>query len=364
MKKNFCIGQVEKKVGENGEDIFSIIASTSAVDRQGDVVDQKGWELGNFMKNPVLVWAHDYSQLPIGKVVSAQVVKGKLVADFVFASQEMNPFAQQVKSLYMEGFLNASSVGFIPLERQGNTITKAELLELSLVPVPANQEALRLAMSKGLNVDFVEAALEKGAVAEEVTAEENMDMKYENWSEMSEILSALWTVYFNKDTPVDQWSSLLTETITLLQALADGTEVEGTEEKGIVAKAISPESLKAFEEATAQKAGATLSKNSLEIIGKAMEAMNQGCTHLQSLVDSCKPKEAGVEDVAEVETKETEVPVDAAKAGGAEGEETVTLTAKEILEHAQTMLRTNAKANEGVLSIVNSFLAKKADISA
>lgn len=358
MKKNFCIGQVEKKVGENGEDIFSIIASTSAVDRQGDVVDQKGWDLVNFMKNPVLVWAHDYSQLPIGKVVSAQVVKGKLIADFIFASAEMNPFAQQVKSLYMEGFLNASSVGFIPLERQGNTITKAELLELSLVPVPANQEALRLAMSKGLNVDFVEAAL-KGAVAAEVSAEENMDMKYENWSEMSEILSALWTVYFNKDTPVDQWSTLLTEAITLLQAIADGTEVEGTEEKGIVAKAISPESLKAFEDHLSTKAGATLSKNSLEIIGKAMEAMGTSCTHLQSLVDSCKPKEAGIEDVAEVEIKETEVPVDAVKTGGAEGEETVTLTAKEILEHAQSMLRTNAKANEGVLLIVNSFLSKK-----
>ena len=76
---------------------------------------------------------------------------------FTFAPTE---FAQSIKALVDGGFQNASSVGFIPMERQGNTITKAQLLEVSLVPVPANQQALMLAAksfeSKGVAAEVVE----------------------------------------------------------------------------------------------------------------------------------------------------------------------------------------------------------------
>ena len=129
------------------------IASTEAIDRDGEVLLASGWQLDKFLKNPVFQWAHDYSQPPIGKIVNAQVVNDQLVEDVEFADAETYPFADIIYRLYMGGFLNAVSVGFIPIEWQTGkkdgdprkTYTKQEQLELSGVPVPSNPEALQSA---------------------------------------------------------------------------------------------------------------------------------------------------------------------------------------------------------------------------
>lgn len=133
---------------------FEVVASTGDVDRDKEVIDPKGWELGNFRKNPVILWAHNYSELPIGIAEKIEQTDKGLVIKGRFASAEANPKAQQIKKLYEEGIQQAVSVGFIPLERDehdDSIITKAELLELSFVPVPANPNALALAMSKGFD---------------------------------------------------------------------------------------------------------------------------------------------------------------------------------------------------------------------
>jgi HK97 family phage prohead protease len=359
--KSYLLGGVEKKAGDNGSDIFTIIASTNAVDRQGDVVDQSGWDLTNFKKNPVLLWAHDYSALPIGKVVSAQVIKGQLIADFIFATADANPMAQQVKRLYEEGIVNASSVGFIPLERQGNVITRSELLELSLVPVPANQEALRRAVEKGFDADFIKTieakmeVIDKGAVAEEINAEEMLDAKYENWCKVMDVIQAFGCVYFDQNTPVDSFQTLLTETVDLLQQVADGESADTTTKVG---KAIGSAEAKDFTPKE-EKAGAKLSKESLAIIDKAMEAMGTGCTHLQNLKDSCTPKEASAEEVVIEKEVVTEKPTEAVQDTGSVEAEVVILSFAEVMENVQTLLRTNDKTNETVLAMVNKFVAKK-----
>jgi HK97 family phage prohead protease len=141
MDKIFIKAYIQKA----GEKTYKFLASTNAVDRQGDSVDQSGWELKNFMNNPVFLWAHRYDELPLGKATMISVTANGLEAEMVFADEEGNPKAQQVKKLVDDGILNAVSVGFIPKERNGNIITRAELLEISIVPVPANQEALALA---------------------------------------------------------------------------------------------------------------------------------------------------------------------------------------------------------------------------
>lgn len=143
MKKIFIKGYIEKA----GEKTYRFLASTSAVDRQGDSVDQSGWELKNFMKNAVILWAHRYDELPLGKAIEISITDKGLEVEIQFAEEDANPKAQQVKKLIDEGILNAVSVGFIPKERNGNIITRAELLEISIVPVPANQEALTMAFS-------------------------------------------------------------------------------------------------------------------------------------------------------------------------------------------------------------------------
>lgn len=139
---------IEKATKDNGT--FKVVMTTSAKDRMGEIVLQEGIEIENYLKNPIVLYAHDYSKLPIGKVTSIEQKSDKMIGEGVFVSEKANPEAQKIRRLYDEGVLNAVSIGFIGKEWEGNVITQSELLELSFVPVPANQQALRLAVEKGI----------------------------------------------------------------------------------------------------------------------------------------------------------------------------------------------------------------------
>jgi hypothetical protein len=128
---------------------FKVVVSTSAEDRQGDELDQSKWNLTNFKANPVVLWAHDYYSLPIGVCTGITVENGELVAEGKFAPGELNPLAAQIAGLYNEGYIKATSVGYIKHEDE-----TLELLEFSFVPVPANPFALSMRQMKKLNLNI------------------------------------------------------------------------------------------------------------------------------------------------------------------------------------------------------------------
>lgn len=138
--------------------IFEAMITTEAVDRQGDIVRATGAKLDNYLKNPVVLWAHNYDQPPVARALSIEVIPGNgLKAVFQFPEAGVNPQADIVRRLWAAGFLNATSIGFIPLDSKNindvpgeswyapQDYVSWEMLEFSIVPVPANQEALRLA---------------------------------------------------------------------------------------------------------------------------------------------------------------------------------------------------------------------------
>lgn len=141
MKKIYAKGFV-KTIKENGI-IEGAVASTGALDRDNEILDALGWELDNFRKAPRLLWSHKALDLPIGKVDEIMVDKstGDLVFNATFAEKE-NDFAKQVADLMRGGFLNTFSVGFIPKEKEGDRYIKQELIEISVVNIPANTEAM------------------------------------------------------------------------------------------------------------------------------------------------------------------------------------------------------------------------------
>lgn len=143
LKKLFAKGLV-KEIKENGI-IVGAVASTGSLDREGDILEPGGWVLDNFRTAPRLLWSHMAQELPIGKVKNIIVnAMGDLVFDAEFAEKE-NDFAKKVADLVRGGFLNTFSVGFMPIEQDGQRYLKNELLEISMVNVPANPEA-RLSM--------------------------------------------------------------------------------------------------------------------------------------------------------------------------------------------------------------------------
>lgn len=121
---------------------YKVTFSTADKDRHGDIV-QQNFVLTHFKKNPVLLDSHRYDSIEhiVGKVVSPKVKDASLQGSVEFA--EMNPKGQLAEAMAAAGYINATSVGFIPLEfNEEGQITKSELLEISLVSVPANAYAL------------------------------------------------------------------------------------------------------------------------------------------------------------------------------------------------------------------------------
>lgn len=150
--------------------VYRFTLSTAAIDRERDTVRVEGWKLSAYRRNPVVLWAHDYRLPPLGQSVELPKAKdGKLVAGVRFDS-DVSELARVVAALVDRGTLRACSVGFRPLkhvrndERMGYDFEEQELLEWSIVPVPANPEALAEAKHAGVDLaplrQWAEAMLE------------------------------------------------------------------------------------------------------------------------------------------------------------------------------------------------------------
>jgi len=163
-----------------------IVGTDESKDRDGDVLSVKGWIMENFMKNPVFLYAHDYHSVPIG--VATKIVRRKnpdrLEFHEKFPSKGIYPFADMILELFREKILNASSVGFIPIEWEsldkdgdpngwrGKRFLKQELLELSACPVPSNPSAIQtdayIKAFNGKNIIEVIAELKSQVKEEDV----------------------------------------------------------------------------------------------------------------------------------------------------------------------------------------------------
>jgi HK97 family phage prohead protease len=144
---------------EDGKPIRFCI-STATPDRMGDVIAVEGWKLDSYQKNPVVLWAHDRRSPPVAKATRVWTEQDKLLMEMEFTNRELYPFGAMVGDMVRGGFLNASSVGFRPIkyaynEERGSyamDFIEAELLENSIVPVPANPEALVEAKAAGIEL--------------------------------------------------------------------------------------------------------------------------------------------------------------------------------------------------------------------
>ena len=156
-------------INEEERSVTAVISS-DMIDRDQEVLVPKGMEAENFRKNPVIPWSHNTFQPPIGKALWLKLVPKrnpkKILAKVKFATTELG---EEVWQLFRGGFLKAFSVGFIPKEGHRPTpddikanpalaearfiFTKWELTEFSPVTVPANAEALALAVkNKGISL--------------------------------------------------------------------------------------------------------------------------------------------------------------------------------------------------------------------
>jgi len=139
------------------EKTITAYVSTNAKDRMDEVLLPDGIDLKHYKKNPVVLFSHDYYSPPIAKALWIKKDGDGVLSKMQFANTQ---FAQEIFELYAGGFMRAFSVGFIPKEwddgdgekKPRRSYKKWELLEYSAVAVPANPEALTLAITKGLKL--------------------------------------------------------------------------------------------------------------------------------------------------------------------------------------------------------------------
>ena len=137
---------------EPGDSIYiEGYASTVDVDRQGDIVPASVWEAGlkNYLRNPIILAQHDHDD-PVGRMVQHRIDSSGLWIKARISA------AAEIYNLVKDGVLTAFSVGFRVLDAEYNAATelfvikKLELVEISVVSVPANQNTL-FSLSKAFN---------------------------------------------------------------------------------------------------------------------------------------------------------------------------------------------------------------------
>jgi HK97 family phage major capsid protein/HK97 family phage prohead protease len=140
-------------------DPLEFIMSDDSVDRMGDIIEVDGWLLDNFRKNPIALFGHNPS-FPIGKWSEVGVRGNQLIGRL----QLMDPVSDRMREVHAAvdaGVLRAVSVGFHPTPGKyepiegskvgGLRFSEQELVECSLVSVPANPNALALAKALGIS---------------------------------------------------------------------------------------------------------------------------------------------------------------------------------------------------------------------
>jgi HK97 family phage prohead protease/HK97 family phage major capsid protein len=151
---------------------LTYVLSDATRDRYGDVIEPAGWQLDNFKANPIALFSHQ-SSFPIGNWENVRVEGGKLIADYIPADPGTSERVDEVNSLIRQNVLKATSVGFNPIEStpidpakpyDGTRFTRQELLETSIVSVPANPATLQVAKSLNISDDTMSLVFGKHAV--------------------------------------------------------------------------------------------------------------------------------------------------------------------------------------------------------
>lgn len=231
MDKLYRFNQV-KAVDEQTH-IVTAYVSTYQWDRMDERFAKGAWKLDAFRRNPVVLWAHDNHEPPIGKALRIEEDERGLVAETLFDSGSER--AMDVFRLYKEGFLSGFSVGFIPKKyemetvegtRKGVVYQDAELLEYSAVPIPANPGAVMTHETAALVVKAIGPAAVKQVGEGYVFVNQKTDQK----PDFEKSILAL--IELSKDVrraPLDASKlTLVKSALGVMQEIVDAHEQEVT----------------------------------------------------------------------------------------------------------------------------------------
>lgn len=130
----------------------------NTLNRKGWRLNVEGIDMSGFLKNPVCLYQHDTYSVPVGRWLNMRVEGTELKGDAEFDRND--PDAVKLFWKYKDGYMNAVSLHIMPIEeselpeqlvpgQKYATVTRSELLEVSLVSVPGQKNAVKLSSTEG-----------------------------------------------------------------------------------------------------------------------------------------------------------------------------------------------------------------------
>jgi HK97 family phage prohead protease len=329
--------------------VWRIIASSESVDRAGDKILLSAWDLKNFLKNPIILFGHDSWSLEnaIGKAIYIEITDKELIIDVVFS--ETNSKGQTVEAMLQEGMSLGASVGYIEkeskMEGDVKVITKAELVELSVVLLGCNPDAgikiKNFAQEKNIEMNIIYEILEteKAFITK---SEEKIEAKNE-----TEIVNEVVDEKLAEAETITEESKVeeeVVDTETEKQEIQEEeNEIEIEEE--VVDKEVEievEEDEKSFEiEIDTENKSAIIEKEGRRLSNATIEKISQVKAIATDLQEACKGLIATLDNLIGEGEKELDG--------------YITINSKEINEMREK-LRTSNRAESDVLSKLNNLL--------
>lgn len=172
-----------------------VVISNSRLNSYGFRVLTEGINIEQYVKNPILLWMHSRpfgntinEVLPLGRMENLRIEGDNLIGTPVF--DESDEFAMKIKQKWDAGILKMVSAGLDVLELSDSeedvvigqtrkTVKRSKLIEVSIVDIGANDDALalydnnrRITLSKG-----ADCGIELLSKKENTNKKENSEMK-------------------------------------------------------------------------------------------------------------------------------------------------------------------------------------------
>jgi HK97 family phage prohead protease len=275
--------KVSKLSNESGKDVYRFKITDERLNRNNWITLTSGIDYSTFMNNPVVLLQHDsWWEHPIGKVTQITIEGTDMFADIVF--HEETEASQVVKKLVDAGVYNATSIGIDVLEEtllnNNRVFTKSELLEVSIVTIPANggatfKEKINNALKQG-NLTVKDTFLIESIIKNH-EGEASMADNPQKKDSSNEALELVITEKAN-----------LLEQIKTVQSELDATKQENASLKSEIEKLNNDLKIKADELASKEKAlneseiDIFISKNANKIFPKEKETLKAKLSALKT----------------------------------------------------------------------------------
>jgi hypothetical protein len=158
VRRKFANAGISVKDMQPSDLNFLFTISSERVDLAGDVITIAGVDCSNFNQNPVVLNAHDSSELPIAASTAPWVSGSALMATAKFPPPGISDDSDEVAAAIRAQLVRGASVGFVPLSWSftkdparpfGVDFKSTRLLEWSVCSVPCNPSCLLVGAVSG-----------------------------------------------------------------------------------------------------------------------------------------------------------------------------------------------------------------------